>query len=64
MISPRMAMSGRKYSKKPVPVMMVDGPNTRLGSSSGGIVSKFSQTVSGRGARKSQPSYAYHIVKF
>jgi hypothetical protein len=45
-----MLISGRKYSKKPVPVMMDEAPITRGGISLGAIVSRFSQTFSGRGA--------------
>lgn len=54
MISPRIAISGRKYSKKPVPVITVGGPSIRGGRSLDGIVSRASQTVSDSGAKESQ----------
>ena len=50
MMSPRIAMAGRKYSKKPVPLASSGGPITREGSCFGSIRSKFSQIVSGNGA--------------
>lgn len=49
MMSPRIAISGKKYSKKPVPVMTVGGPSTLAGNSFGGIVSRSSHIVSGSG---------------
>lgn len=49
-ISPRMAIRGRKYSKKPVPEIVVGGPIVRCSRSDNGTLSKFSQVSSGRGA--------------
>lgn len=50
MMSPSIAMSGKKYSKNADPEAVVGGPIVRTGISLGGIVSRFSQTASGRGA--------------
>jgi hypothetical protein len=45
-----IAISGKKYSKNPVPVMVVGGPITRRGKSFGDAMSRFSQSDSGKGA--------------
>jgi hypothetical protein len=49
-MSPSIAMSGKKYSKKADPEAVVGGPMVRTGISLGGMVSRFSQTASGKGA--------------
>lgn len=50
MMSPSIAISGRKYSKKPVPLATTGGPIMRVGSCFEPIRSKSSQMVSGSGA--------------
>lgn len=56
-------MRGRKYSKKPVPVILVGGPRTRGGRSLAGIVSRASQTVSDRGAVGSKSPFSMYERK-
>jgi hypothetical protein len=56
-------MSGKKYSKKADPEAVVGGPMVRTGISLGAMVSRFSQTASGKGAdEQCQVMKAEHLM--